>query len=549
MKEIETQNNNSEIKETVSDAPSNEQGLQSPSQSDTVFSIADKKHSLANAIAEFLKYSNADDTWFRAILLNKMQSPILSEEELKEVFYQELASFEELTPTKQKEEEEEIKKLYLKLKKKGTYALAQYIVKKYNIITIGEREREMFIYKDGMYYPGADNLVIYPEIQRILGDDVDRSAKTETYHKIADATSHPRSIFIHAPLNLIPLKNGVYDFETNTLLPHSPEYRFMYQFPIIYNPEATCPLTEKFMYQVLSPDQRTLVEEWIGYYFYRNYMFKKAIIFVGAGDTGKTTLLEVVTHLLGRENISTISLQKMSSDKFSAAHLYNKHGNLVDELSARDITDTGAFKMATGGGTVTGEYKFGNQFSFHNFSKFTFACNRIPDVQDTNDEAYFNRWMVVRFENTIKKTIPNFVDTLKTEEERSGLFNLVMEGLRRLLKEKRFSYYNDAEATKADMMRAGSSIAMFTSDMLECEWGHELTKDEMYNAYIEYCQKNKLSAQTKDMLGKRLSDYTSYIADGTASYGKTRVWRNVKLRLTTEKKVEQTEADKKFDDF
>ena len=452
--------------------------------------------------------------------------------------------------------EQEILQIFQKNKTEATYLLAQHIVRKYNIITIGEKEREMFIYRDGMYYPGAENLIIYPEIQRILTHHVNKNAKSETFHKIADATSHSRSVFQETHPRYIPLRNGVYDFETKTLLPHSPHYHFTYQFPIQYDSNATCPKTEAFFDQVLSPQQRLIIEEWIGFYFWRNYMFKKAIIFVGSGDTGKTTLLEVITHLLGRENISSISLQKMTGDKFSAAHLYEKHGNLVDELSARDVTDTGAFKMATGGGSVTGEYKFGNQFNFHNFSKFTFACNRIPDVGDTNDEAYFNRWMVVRFENTITDIIPNFIETLRTEEERSGLFNLAMRGLQRLLDQKRFSYVNSAEDTKLEMMRSGSSIAMFASDMLERSDGSEIGKDEMYEAYVSYCQKNKLSTQTKDMLGKKLCDYTNFISDGqadgltsTGKPGRIRVWRNGKLRMSEEKKVEDLNADLEFKEF
>jgi len=193
--------------------------------------------------------------------------------------------------------------------------------------------------------------------------------------------------------------------------------------------------------------------------------------------------------------------------------------------------------MATGGGSVTGEYKFGNQFSFHNFSKFTFACNRIPDVGDTNDNAYFNRWMVIRFENAIKEIIPNFIDTLRTEEERSGLFNLAMVGLARLLEQKRFSYTNTAEDTKREMMRSGSSIAMFASDMLVREDGSEIDKETMYEAYVKYCQQNKLSTQTKDMLGKRLTDYTNFLADGQSDLGKSskvRVWRNAIIKKSEE---------------
>lgn len=485
--------------------------------------------------------------WYKILIINTNHKEPLDERILRDLYdhYVDL-----IKQSQRNYEEEEILKLFLKTPKQGTYKLAEYIVSKYNIITIGEKEREMFIYRDGMYHPGADNLVIFPEIQRILNHHVDRKAKSETYHKICDMTSHPRSVFTETPLRYIPLKNGVFDFETKELLPHSAHYHFMYQFPVIYNPQAECPKAQAFFYQVLTPEQRTIVEEWIGYYFWRNYMFKKAIIFVGAGDTGKTTLLEVIVNLLGANNISSISLQKMSSDKFSAAHLYEKHGNIVDELSARDISDTGAFKMATGGGTITGEYKFGNQFGFKNFSKFTFACNRIPDVSDTNDEAYFNRWMVIRFENVIKKVIPNFIETLKTEEERSGLFNLAMVGLERLLRHKRFSYHNTAEQTKSEMMRAGSSIAMFAAEMLEKDIGNEIGKDTMYDAYVDYCERNHLSAQTKDMLGKRLGDYVYYISDGVSAGGVKRVWRSVKLRLVTPEQIaEEENANNDFNEF
>lgn len=442
------------------------------------------------------------------------------------------------------DEEKEIVKVFIKNKTEGTYLLAKYIVKKFSIITIGEKDREMFVYQNGYYKP-AENIVIFPEVQRILEQHVNKNAKLETFHKIADMTACDRDVFTTANTDLIPLKNGVYNFKTKELLLHDSKYRFTFQFPIIYDIKATCPKTEAFFDQILTPEQRQTFEEWLGYYFLRSYMFKKAMIFVGEGDTGKTTLLEVITFLLGKENLSSISLQKMSSDKFSAAHLYGKHGNLVDELSARDITDTGTFKVATGGGSITGEYKFGNQFSFLNFSKFTFACNRIPDVNsDANDGAYFNRWIITRFENTITKKIPNFIATLTTEEERSGLFNLAMKGLLRLLEQGRFTYNYTADETKNEMLRSGSSLAMFASDMLERCDENEINKEDMYIAYTNYCKDKNISSQTKDMLGKKLTDYAPYASDGliTSSQGKQiRGWRNVKIKG-------DPKADKEFEE-
>jgi P4 family phage/plasmid primase-like protien len=435
--------------------------------------------------------------------------------------------------------EKQLQQDFIKEKVKSTYALAKYISKKYDIITVGEKVHEMFVYHNGRYVQ-AENEIIYPEIQRILGEYTTKNAKNETFDKLADMTAHPRSIFESAPLTLIPLANGVYDLEAKKLLPHDSKYRFTYQFPVQYDANAKCPKTEEFMKQVLTEDQYSTVLEWMGYYFYRLYCFKKAIIFVGEGDTGKTTLLEVIIHLLGKQNISGISLHKMASDKFAAASLNGKHGNIVDELEKSDVTGTGNFKVATGGGSISAEHKYGNQFSFNNFSKLTFACNRIPDVTDFDDEAYFNRWMVIRFSKTIAKKIPNFIATLTTEEERSGLFNLAMLGLERLLAKGGFSYGMSAVDTKIEMMRSGSSMATFVTDMLEKEPRYEVTKADMYEAYTDFCSDRGLPAETMDMFGKKFLFYVGYATEGQMydpehpKGARVRGWRNVKVKASPE---------------
>jgi putative DNA primase/helicase len=442
-------------------------------------------------------------------------------------------------------DENELRATFIKSKVEGTYRLAEYITKKFDIITVGESKLEMFVYRDGMYFQSV-NEIIYPEIQRILGAFTTGAAKVETFGKIAGMTMRSRSVFTDAPETLIPLANGVYDRTTRSLLPHDPKYRFTFQFPIIYDANASCPLTSAFMETIFDEDQRKLVQEWLGYFFLRNYMFKKAIIFVGEGNTGKTTLLEVIDHLIGKDNVSSVTLQKMSGDKFAAAHLYGKHANLVDELSAKDVSDTGNFKIATGGGSIAGEYKFGNQFLFHNFSKLTFACNKIPDVKDFDDDAYFNRWMVVRFENTIATKIPNFVKTLTTESERSGLFNLAMVGLDRLLEQGGFSYSKNALDTKKEMMRSSSSVAQFVAERLEQENGAEITKEDLYDTYSNYCADKGLPAETIKFFGQRLQNYATYVTEGLMTVpGKSRMrgWRNVVV-----KSVDQT-ADEAFDAY
>ena len=511
-------------------------------------SSGSRNDSIASFIGKLL-LSSKESVWETEVypavqIANKTYTPPLDEKELRTTF-ESIMKKESKNRTAENEEEQMIVQSFIKNKTKGTYDLAVYIVSKYNIITVGEKENEMFVYKDGMYLR-AENEVIFPEIQRILTHNVTKSAKLETMHKIADDTRYPRTIFQDTPERYIPLQNGVYDMDSKVLLSHSPEYRFTYKFPITFVEQAECPRSLDALKSILNPDQLTLVQEWIGYYFYRKYIFKKALIIVGPRDSGKTTILEMITYLIGRENISNVTLQKMTSDKFSAAHLYEKHANLVDELSEKDITDTGNFKIATGGGSITGEYKFGNQFSFHNFSKLTFACNKIPSVQNfEDDDAYFGRWVVIRLENTLEKIIPNFIQTIQTEEERSGLFNWAMEGLERLLKNQKLSYSLRPDEVKNEMLRSGSSIATFVATSIIMEQGAEISKEDMYEIYAEYCRVHKISTQTIVMFGSKFLGFVKYASEGliTSPTGKrVKGWRNVALKKTDE----QINADLEF---
>src|ERR1700761_6346435 len=63
-------------------------------------------------------------------------------------------------------DENDLRARFIKNKTEGTYFLAEYITKKFDIITVGESKLEMFVYQNGMYFQSM-NEIIFPEIQRI----------------------------------------------------------------------------------------------------------------------------------------------------------------------------------------------------------------------------------------------------------------------------------------------------------------------------------------------------------------------------------------------
>jgi phage/plasmid-associated DNA primase len=173
-----------------------------------------------------------------------------------------------------------------------------------------------------------------------------------------------------------------------------------------------------------------------------------------------------------------------------------------------------------------------------------------------DDQAYFNRWMVVRFERTIEKKIPNFIKTLCTEEERSGLFNIAMKGLSRLLEQGAFSYSKSAVDTKLEMLRSGSSIAQFVSERIVQETGVEISKEAMYKAYSNFCTEGELQTETMDAFGKKFALYVSYVNDGFISDHddldqkgrpkRSRGWRNAAIIKTPEEANEEAVTDEEL---
>ena len=201
--------------------------------------------------------------------------------------------------------------------------------------------------------------------------------------------------------------------------------------------------------------------------------------------------------------------------------------NAYDDLSSRDINDGGAFKVATGGGYISGEEKFGEFQQFRSFAKIMLMGNKIPPVKDNDDLAYFGRFIPIKFDNVPEKINPFLRKKLWTDEEMSGILNWALEGLYRLLKNGKFSYNKTNQETKDIMEISGCPLIAFSSEVLEKDDNNVITKDDMFIAYSIWCDKTKRPRLTKEMLGRRLAKYCPYIF---AVGGNERIWRNAKIK-------------------
>lgn len=406
--------------------------------------------------------------------------------------------------------------------------ISNYLISIFSIKTLDMKIRDVYVYDNGYYSLGENR--VRAKIEAMLGPLTRISLINEILEKIRNATYTPQDFFDNN-VQYLNFRNGIFDTASKSFMPHSPDYLFLSQIQCDYEPEADCPTFTQFLTEIMDAEFIPAVQEWFGFCLYRAYFLKKALIVVGAPHTGKTTLLNILTHMLGLQNVCNVSLHRFGADKFALAEFHQKLANIFDDLSRRDVKDQGVFKMATGNSTIQAERKFGNAFRFYSYAKLTFSCNNIPDVEDVDDDAYFDRWIIIRTHPIGKKTDPFLEKEMKLEI--SGVLNFAIDGLLRLLENRKFSYGYSLQEIRTAMQMNTSTIARFAYVVLERgEPTDLLTKDELYNAYTDFMRGEAETAQSKREFGLKITKFCKFINDAqVTSLGiHSRVWKGARIK-------------------
>ncbi len=289
----------------------------------------------------------------------------------------------------------------------------------------------------------------------------------------------------------INLQNGTFEISMDSQHLRVPEAAdfLTHQLPFAYDPVATAPQFEKFLDRV-QPDRdcQNLLAEYLGYIFISPAKLKleKTLLLYGSGANGKSVFFEVVTALLGKENVSHYSLQSLTNEPaYCRAHLANKLVNYASEINGKLEADT--FKQMVSGEPVEARLPYGQPFILTNYAKLIFNCNELPaDVE--HSPAYFRRFLIVPFSVTIPDHEQDRQLASKiVESELSGVFNWVLAGLRRLLAQGRFT---DCEAVRAQVeayKRQSDTVRQFLDENGYQPSGDGTPLKDLYRDYKVYC--------------------------------------------------------------
>lgn len=431
----------------------------------------------------------------------------------------------------------------------ATELLVDYVMEKNYIYTTKEDNKtETWFYKDGVYLPqGKSEIKII--IRDLLQEHYSQYIVNLVINKIeTDTFIDTKDFFRERYPDEVPVKNGILNIYTRELKPYSPEKIFFNKMPVEYNPQAVCPLIEKFLKDVLASEEDIDVFYEIGGFCLMNeYKYEKAFMFVGGGRNGKDKSLELLKRLFGVESCSGIPLQELSDD-FSKAELFGKKINLAGDISSQELKVTGTFKALTGRSLIDAKRKFLPNISFVNKAKFLFACNQLPKVYDIS-KGFWERWILLQFPYTFvdKLTLetegkknPNFklidvdiISKITTEEEMSGLLNKFLEGLDRLQLQGKFSQTIGSEEIKNFWIRKSDSFTAFCLDYLQPDTDSYITKREVRRRFNIYCKKYQLKGASDKSIKVTLEDLFGVTEERkTIDTEQIYVWEGIKFRDT-----------------
>jgi len=408
--------------------------------------------------------------------------------------------------------------------------IADEIMQDYTFRTTTDNET-IYYYHNGIYHDGGEILIKKEAKKRY--DDITSHQQNEVIMHIATTTYTDRNNFNNNP-NLIHLQNEIFNFGTMKTQPFTSEVISTVQIPVIYHNNTDCPKIKKFLNEILQKDDVPIIQELFGYLLYRDYPIQKAFMMVGSGSNGKSVLLNLCRHFLGKNNVSSLPLQQIddSRNRFSKASLFGKLANINNDLSSAALRETGTFKMLTGGDTITAEKKFHHSFAFQNHAKLIFATNQLPETKD-DSLAFFRRWIIIKFlvtftDETADKTM---IKKITDDNEISGLFNWAVEGLKRLLDNGVFSTSKTTLDVSREYKRLSSPLLAFVEDRIVVDKNSWVSKDEVYNTYIDYCGEHNLFTWEKNVFGRKISQFVK-VRSVRKKDGKVRIngWEGIKLK-------------------
>ena len=331
---------------------------------------------------------------------------------------------------------------------------------------------------------------------------------------------------------IINFKNGLFSVKERKMYNHSPKYFSTNQINTNFNLTAPKVQAVDDVLDKLSCgkyERKQTILEMIGYSMTTSIKLQKAFILYGnKARNGKSTLIDIIVHLLGDDNVGTVSFKDMNQNRFAGSGIKNKLLNSGSEMTDEYIEDVEIFKKYVTGDYLEIEEKFKPRQKIRPYAKFIFSANELPRVADKTD-GFYRRLQIIPLEYSFTDKDRKSFDFNKliSKEALEYLAKISLEAY--LNMGENFSNHEENEIEIAKYKVGANSILTFINDEEYITSLIEKTStsrfaNEIYNLYKQYCADNQYRAIGRNKFYKEIEKSELISAIGKSNNQKTYIF-------------------------
>jgi putative DNA primase/helicase len=332
--------------------------------------------------------------------------------------------------------------------------------------------------------------------------------------------------------HLLGVKNGVIDLRNGSFKPHNIKTLVTSRTSVSFNPKAKAPRWRKFISEVV-PRHEKYIQVMMGYSISGLTDLQKMWILTGDGSNGKSTFLETIMGIIGKDygqkaaHTALLQSPNTSTANPELVRMRGKRLILLSETAQNANMNENNVKQLTGGDTITARGLYADYVEFYVIGKFILATNHLPKIQGV-DEAIWRRLEIIRFDARFNNTSdPNLKQDLLDEYE--GILNWLIEGAVAFYKNKKvLNSTSDMNNWKSDYRNGEDLLKPFLDEEIEEAQGNSVLHSDLFQSYVQWCQRNEIEHDNPMTLGKRLNK-RGYVSKKFGKYHTTK-YINIKLK-------------------
>lgn len=285
-----------------------------------------------------------------------------------------------------------------------------------------------------------------------------------------------------------------------------------------YEKNAKCPKWRRFLNDVL-PDkiEQNALMEFIGYCFLNTHSYQKFLFLLGSGANGKSIVLNVIRKFFGKST-SNVDLQQLFSHEMIG--IENKYINIGSEINPRGLNDGQLenLKKLTAGEPTQLNPKNSSPYdiSSSEIPKFIFSGNSKP--RGNLDDGLFRRMLLLKFNKVISKK-----ERIQSLEERfydelSGIFNLALEGLNRLIRQGDFSLSRTMQEDLDEYKEESNPVLAYLNENVVLNKECMVARKFLYNHYKAWAEEKGHHKSSDRMFFSKVRDILREVTDEQPSY-------------------------------